>query len=111
MFEKQINKAIEKYYSLCTPAQVYFLLSVISFLAMLYQNVSGGKKYVVGKYGVNLKHNNYLVLVVQAIYILVWTFILNELCRKGWSSISWFLILFPFVFMFILIAIVLMANM
>jgi hypothetical protein len=111
MFKKQISKALDKYYSLCTPAQVYFLLSTVSFLAILYQNVAVGKKYVMGKYSVNLKHNNIFVFIVKAIYILVWTFILNELCRNGWSGVSWFLVFLPIELMFILLAVILMANM
>lgn len=102
---------IDKYYSLCTPAQVYFLLSVISFLAMLFQNLKDQKKYSIGNFTVNVRHGNYVLFFIKFAYILVWTFVLNELCRKGWTSVSWFLVFFPVLLMFVLISIILMANM
>jgi hypothetical protein len=66
--------------SLCTPALIYFVLSVIAFLSML------GKASL-------------MTLVVKAFFILLWTWFLNYLCKKGHSGISWFLVLFPFILM------------
>jgi hypothetical protein len=70
-------KSIE---SLCSPALLYFVLSVIAFLAMI------GKASL-------------MTLLVKAFFILLWTWFLNFLCKKGHSGISWFLVLFPFILM------------
>jgi len=70
-------KSIE---SLCSPALLYFVLSVIAFLSML------------GKVSM-------MTLLVKAFFILLWTWFLNYLCKKGHSGISWFLVLFPFILM------------
>ena len=46
------------YNSLCTPAQLYFVLSVISILALLMQNCSSSRTYTVGRYTVPLEATN-----------------------------------------------------
>ena len=40
---------------------------------------------------------------MKILYIIIWTFILDYLCRKGYSKVSWLLVLFPFIIMFVLI--------
>jgi hypothetical protein len=35
--------------------------------------------------------------VLNIFFILLWAFILNLLCRYGWSKLSWFLFLFPYI--------------
>jgi hypothetical protein len=39
--------------------------------------------------------------VVQAVFIVLWTWVLSYLCNKGFSNLSWFLILFPWILMFL----------
>jgi len=102
---------LKTYYSLCTPAKVYFLISLTSVLALVAQNISSPMKYRVGKYSVNLPHNNVIFFVFKFLYIVLWTFILNELCSRGWKDLSWFLVLFPILLMFVLIGLLILANM
>jgi hypothetical protein len=106
-----MNNFIKLYYSLCTPAKVYFLISVVSVLALIVQNIATPMKYKVGSYSVNLPHNNLVFFVFKFLYIIVWTFILNELCSHGWKDLSWFLVLFPLLLMFVIIALLILANM
>ena len=40
---------------------------------------------------------------MKILYIIVWTLILDYLCRKGYSKVSWLLVLFPLIMMFVLI--------
>ena len=107
---KSIRSLLKTYYRLCTPAKVYLLISLVSFIAMFYQNILTGNRYNIGSYSVMLNHNSGLLFVVKFIYILLWTFILNELCRNGWKSVSWFLVLLPILMMFILISVLILAN-
>ena len=69
--------------SLCTPALIYFVLAVISFVS------------IIGKLSMTS-------LLVKGFFILLWTWFLNFLCKKGHSGISWFLVLFPFIFMLLI---------
>lgn len=66
---------------LCTPALVYFVVSVISLVIALF------KKF------------QFMSLVVKGIFIVAWTWFLNFLCSKGYKAISWFLVLLPFLLM------------
>ena len=106
-----MNKLLKLYNSLCTPAKVYMLLSLTSVLALIYQNAASPRKYKVGRYSVDLPHTNIGFFFFKFLYIAVWTFILNELCSYGWKDVSWFLVLFPFILMFVLIGILILANM
>jgi len=47
--------------------------------------------------------NIYLIFVIKLLYVLFWTWILNLLCKAGYPGISWVLLLFPFILMFIFI--------
>ncbi len=107
-----IMKSLSKMYnSLCTPSQLYLMLSIISILALLMQNYSSPNTYTVGRYTVPLEHHNMLFFAFKAIYVLIWTFLLNQLCKYGYGGISWFLVLLPFLLMFVIIALLLLTNM
>ena len=64
---------------LCTPAKLYLFLAVIAIIIGLLQGVSG------------------MAVFGKIIFTLIWTFFLGWLCDKGYKSVSWFLVLFPYV--------------
>jgi hypothetical protein len=66
---------------LCTPARLYFAFSVLSCIIMLFNRMS------------------ILVVFSKLIFAFLWAFILGWLCSKGYESLSWFLVLLPFVMM------------
>ncbi len=70
-----MNKDFEK---LCTPSKLYFLIAVISLIFAFF------------------KHFNIVLLIVNLLFALVWTLVLSCLCDKGFSYLSWFLVLFPY---------------
>ena len=37
------------------------------------------------------------VFVVKLIWMVVWVYILNLLCSKGYTTVSWVLVLLPFI--------------
>lgn len=94
---------------LCTPALVYFVISIISVILMLLQNMSGNGKYSVGSYSCECG-NVGLLFLGKLIYIFFWTWVLNFFCNKGYKNISWFLVLFPFILFFILIGMFLLGR-
>jgi len=67
---------INKY---CTPAQVYVVLAVFSILVGFFKNFK------------------VLTLGINVLLVLVWAWILNWLCSKGLRSISWLIVLLPFI--------------
>ena len=64
---------------LCTPAGIYFWISIISLLGLAFMKFQ------------------LLSIGVKFIFVLLWTYFLNYLCSKGYSGISWFLVLLPLI--------------
>jgi len=68
---------------LCTPAKIYFGISVLSCIIMLFNRV------------------HIITVFSKIIFAFLWAFILGWLCKKGYKSISWFLVLLPFIMIFL----------
>ena len=73
-----MNKSFEE---LCTPAKLYFVLAVIACISALINGV----KFM--QVGINL------------IIAFIWTAILSWICGKGFTGVSWFLVLIPYIIM------------
>jgi hypothetical protein len=64
---------------LCTPAKIYFGIAVIAIIIALFNGVS------------------LMLAFTKILFAFIWTFVLGWLCDKGYSSISWFLVLLPYI--------------
>lgn len=95
--------------NLCTPAYVYLVISIIAMVIMFYQNIGNVDKYCVGSYTCTVS-STVLIFLIKAVYILFWTWILNLICRAGAPAISWFVVLLPFLLMFILVSLLFVTN-
>ena len=91
---------------LCTPSLIYFFISMLGLAIAVIQNLGNTKSYTLGSFSCNVP-STILVFIVKLIYILFWTWILNLICKDGYSTISWFLVLFPFILSFVLLGILL----
>ena len=91
--------------NLCTPASIYLVISLIALVIMAAQNYFNGSTnvYCLGSYSCVVS-STLLIFAIKLIYILFWTWILNLICNAGAPGISWFLILVPFILLFILLA-------
>ena len=69
------------YKRLCTPAKLYFAISVISCIMMLFNRVAA------------------LAVFIKLVFVFFWTFILGLLCKNGYKSFAWFLVALPFILM------------
>ena len=65
--------------NLCVPAMLYLLLSIITILMGFSEQFQLG------------------IFVVKLIWMVVWVYILNLLCSKGYTTVSWVLVLLPFI--------------
>ena len=63
----------------CTPAKIYFAIAVLASIFMLFNGVS------------------FMTVFIRLIFAFIWTFVLGWLCKKGFTSISWFLVLLPYI--------------
>ena len=86
---------------LCTPSYVYFIISILAIAISAIQNMGNNRKYTLGMYSVGVT-SCVLIFIVKVIYILFWTWILNLICRDGHMGIAWFLVLLPFILLFII---------
>ena len=68
---------------LCTPAKLYFALSILSCIIMLFNK------------------NSIIAVFSKLIFAFLWAYILGWLCNKGYKTISWFLVLLPFIMIFL----------
>ena len=63
----------------CTPAQVYLVLAVIGLISGF------------------LKNFRVMTLIFNSIFVVLFAWILNFLCSKGFTAISWVLVLLPWI--------------
>jgi hypothetical protein len=71
-----MNKEFSK---LCTPAKIYFALAVLGCILALFSGVK------------------IVAVFVKLVFALIWTYILGWLCNKGFKTLSWFLVLLPYI--------------
>ena len=101
-----LNKYSKDFKKLCTPAFLYLFISVLVFIIVSLQNYGNTNKFCLGDFSCNVP-NTFIIFIFNAIYILFWTFILNALCKAGYKEMSWFLVLFPIIMLFVIFAFIL----
>ena len=94
---------------LCTPAIIYFIISIVSLVVVLLQNLGNSNSYHIGSFSCRVP-NTTIVFIVKLIYVLFWTYVINLICKDGHTGLSWLLILFPWILLFVIIGL-LMLNM
>ena len=94
---------------LCTPSYVYFIISVLALTISVIQNIGNNKKYTLGMFSCRVP-SCITIFIVKVIYIFFWTWILNLMCKDGHSGIAWFLVLLPFVLLFIIMGMVIVYQ-
>jgi hypothetical protein len=69
--------------NMCTPAQIYLFLALFACILGLFS-------------GMKL-----MPVLLKLLFAVIWTFILNFLCKKGFKNVAWFLVLLPYVILFL----------
>jgi hypothetical protein len=90
---------------LCTPASLYFVISLVFLIILGVNNLEDSDRLCLGDYSCYVG-NNTMVFLLNAIYILFWTFILDLMCKNGYSGLSWFVLLLPFIISFLILALI-----
>ena len=94
---------------LCRPAAFYFVISMFAFTIMVIQNLGNKTTFKLGLFSCRVA-NTLLVLSFNLIYILFWTWVLHLICKDGYTNISWFLVLFPFIFLFVILGLMIISD-
>ncbi len=95
---------------LCNPSMLYFVLSIIVLIVIGIQNLKGDDHLLcLGQYKCTVGSKT-VVFLLHAIYMLFWTFVLDLICKAGYSELSWFIVLIPFLIAFILMGILIYQS-
>ncbi len=70
---------MKNFNKLCAPAKIYFAIAVIATIIALLNGV------------------HMMYALCKIIFAFIWTFVLGFLCNKGYTSISWLLVLLPYI--------------
>tara|TARA_Y100000816_G_scaffold179238_1_gene129571 strand:- start:4970 stop:5293 length:324 start_codon:yes stop_codon:yes gene_type:complete len=97
------------YNSICEPSRLYFVISSIILIIIGIQNAtSPAPSYCIGPYVCDSDPR--MVFIYKIIYILFWTWALDTLCRAGYKKLSWFLVIYPVLLMFLLISMLIFSG-
>jgi len=94
---------------LCTPAMFYLVISMISLVMVIMQNLGHQNSYHMGSFSCKVP-STILVFIIKFIYILFWTWIINLICKDGHEGISWLLVLFPWILLFMIIFLIMINK-
>ena len=70
---------MKEFSHLCTPAKIYFAIAVIATILALFRGAS------------------LMMAFWKLLFAFIWTYVLGWLCKKGYRSLSWFLVLLPYI--------------
>ena len=87
---------------LCTPAYIYFILSVLLIIISAIQNMGNRRRYDLGMFSCMVP-SCIGVFIFKVIYILFWTWVLNLMCKDGHTEVAWFLLLLPLIMLFVIV--------
>ncbi len=94
---------------LCSPAYVYLVISVISILIIMFQNGGNTDKYCIGNFECPVA-NTPLIFLFKFMYVAFWTFVLDSICKAGHKRFSWFLVILPYVLLFVLLGLMMLNQ-
>ena len=76
------------FHSLCTPAKIYLILAITGFIHSLFYTI------------------RLFDMIWSLIWIPLWTLLLNWVCSKGYTVVSWFLLFLPLILVIVAVAII-----
>ena len=93
---------INRVRSLCTPALIFFIISVVSLFGMLFDNLENTHHYCFGNVSCNVA-NTSTIFIVEILFLVFWTWVLDFICSRGYTNFAWFILLFPYILLLALL--------
>ena len=84
--------------NLCTPALFYLMISMTGLILTSFGFFGTRSIFCIGKILCN-EDNVYIIFLSKIFFILLCTWILNIICRKISSWISWIFVILPILLM------------
>ena len=94
-----MDGVINKIQTLCTPAFIFFILSMLSIFIMLFDNIENTHSYCFGNVSCNVA-NTSILFIIKILFVVFWTWFLNAICSRGYANVAWFILLFPYILLF-----------
>lgn len=69
----------KEFSKLCTPAKIYFAIAIIASIIALFNGFT------------------IISVAVKLLFAFIWTILLAWLCDNGFKTLSWFLVLLPYI--------------
>jgi len=82
----------------------------MGIIMVIIQNLGNSRTYSLGFVTTHVTSTT-MVFMVKILFILFWTWVLNLICKDGHSGIAWLLVLFPFILLFVIMALVMISPM
>ena len=102
------------YQSLCPPAKVYLVLAII-YIVGAYFSINHFSNFMqlnqsklhpyMNSLNFSVSQSANAVSIGNVLFTLFWTWVLNYLCSTGHIRVSWFLVLFPYLLLFVGVAV------
>jgi hypothetical protein len=99
----------ESFKKLCSPAFFYFVVSLITIFIIMLQNIGNTNTYNLGNFSCMVS-STIFIFMLKLVYVIFWTWILNLICKEGYTTLSWILVLFPLILFFILLGLLLIMS-
>ena len=85
---------IKTFKKLCAPAQIYLAISALTTMTMCFQNIGNPNVYACGLMKARTPVHNMIYFAFKILYIFIWTYLLNMLCKR-YEKVSGLLLLLP----------------
>ena len=85
---------MKQFWNICSPALFFLLFSILTLLVSFWQNFSFQASVTLGKTTSDLPMTS-MVYIASGIMIVVWTLWIDNLCKLGYSKLSWGCFLVP----------------
>ena len=69
-----------KFPKLCLPSKIYLVLSLFSIILALFLSIY-----------------NLTYCIIKLFFAILWTWILNLICKSGYTMVAWFILLLPII--------------
>ncbi len=90
-------------FELCTPAALYLLLNAVYLILSFFIHIKTISMCFLGFAGrgcnIATSVSSLFGLGVETGFVVLWVWLLNFLCKKGLTVVSWVLVLLPFMYL------------
>ena len=73
------------YNKLCAPAKLYFGVEILTSLYAVFKGIA------------------FLAILIKLFFAFIWAYLLNMLCKNGYKSVAWFIVLLPYIVILLLV--------